>query len=272
MGVLRGALCIDKQEVGSVMRHLHGNIRQFFAQYQHFADLPQLYHALEGVTKALGFSYFALIHHANRHHPNRMRNHDVFVHLHNYPPDWATYYVERQLYRHDPVLEACNHTNIGFAWDDIETLIRMTPRLRFTIESSAQNGLGTGFTVPAHIPGEPPGSCSFVTKPGVVLPRRNLFIAELVGNFAFAAARRINGLARVADLAHAGLTPRQRECVYWLSQGKTAWEIGVILGISHETVTQHLNMACERYGVGKRRPMVLKAIYDGEISFLDVIG
>ena len=248
------------------MTHRHSIVRKFFEQYQHFADIEELRASLESVTHSLGFSYFALIHHAN---PDSKR--DLLVHLHNYPPDWATYYVEHQLFRHDPVLEACNHTHVGFAWEDIESLIRMTPRLAFTIESSAKNGLGTGFTVPAHIPGEPPGSCSFVTKPGVPLPRHNLLTAELVGSFAFQAARRITGLAQIANLSHSGLTHRQRDCVYWMSRGKSSWEIAVILGISKETVTQHLKMAGERLGVSRRLPLAIKAIRDGQISFLDAL-
>ena len=249
------------------MSRQRASVKAFFARYQHFTDLDGLYASLETVTVELGFSYFALIHHAN---PSSKR--DLLVHLHNYPPDWATFYVENKLFLHDPVLVACDHIDVGFAWEDIATIIRMTPRLAFTIESSAKSGLGTGFTVPAHVPGEPPGSCSFVTMPGVALPRHSLLEAELVGKFAFQAARRILGLMRISDVNHSRLSPRQRECIYWLSQGKTAWEIGVILGISAETVTQHLNAACARYGVGKRLPMVLKAVYDGQISFRKIAG
>lgn len=36
------------------------------------------------------------------------------------------------------------------------------------------------------------------------------------------------------------LTPRQYECLHWLSLGKTTVEIGIILGISHTTVCFHL--------------------------------
>jgi LuxR family transcriptional regulator, quorum-sensing system regulator CciR len=249
------------------MRHRNKAVRAFFADYRHYREIAELHQALDDVTKALGFCYFALLHHA---HP--AQSNTLLVHLHNYPPDWASRYAEEQLYRYDPVLEACSRTNIGFSWDEIDTLIRMTPRLRFTIDSAQENGLGNGFTVPAHVPGEPLGSCSFVTAAGVALPRDSLHIAELVGSFAFAAARRINASSTNSQRGYAALTPRQRDCVYWLSQGKTAWEIGVILGISQETVTQHLNMACARYGVGKRVPMVIKALYGGEIGFLDVIG
>jgi LuxR family quorum-sensing system transcriptional regulator CciR len=253
--------------VAAYMRHRSKTVRAFLAEYRNFTDLAALHKALEAVTKSLGFSYFALLHHA---HP--ARSPVLQVHLHNYPPDWASRYVDEQFYRHDPVLEACKHTNVGFAWDEIDTLIRMTPRLQYTLDSTQQNGLGAGFTVPAHVPGEPLGSCSFVTAPSIGLPRDSLHIAELVGSFAFAAARRINGIGNDGQRAGVTLTPRQRDCVYWLSQGKTAWEIGVILGISQETVTQHLNMACARYGVGKRLPMVVKALYDGEIGFPDVTG
>lgn len=197
------------------MRHRNKAVRAFFADYRHYREMAELHQALGDVTKALGFCYFALLHHA---HP--AQSNSLLVHLHNYPPDWASRYVEEQLYRNDPVLEACSRTNVGFSWDEIDTLIRMTPRLRFTIDSAQESGLGNGFTVPAHVPGEPLGSCSFVTAAGVALPRDSLHIAELVGSFAFAAARRINWSGINGQRGYAALTPRQRDCVYWLSQGK----------------------------------------------------
>ena len=116
------------------MSRQRASVKAFFAQYQHFTDLGGLYASLETVTLDLGFSYFALIHHAN---PSSKR--DLLVHLHNYPPDWATFYFENKLFLHDPVLVACDHIDVGFAWEDIATIIRMTPPDRWP--SAAMRGV-----------------------------------------------------------------------------------------------------------------------------------
>lgn len=55
------------------------------------------------------------------------------------------------------------------------------------------------------------------------------------------------------------LTPRQIECLAWVQEGKTAYEVGVILGISTRTVETHLQHAYEALGVASRIQAVLKA-------------
>ncbi|OYW87552.1 MAG: hypothetical protein B7Z20_04845 [Sphingobium sp. 32-64-5] len=73
------------------------------------------------------------------------------------------------------------------------------------------------------------------------------------------------------DRAPLYLTERQRDCVIWVARGKTDWEIARILGLSHETVTEYLKRARERYGVGKRTLLAVHALFDGTISFNDVM-
>jgi LuxR family quorum-sensing system transcriptional regulator CciR len=76
---------------------------------------------------------------------------------------------------------------------------------------------------------------------------------------------------RAVDKPVPGLTDRQRDCLLWAARGKSDWEISRILGISHETVIQHLKQARERYGVGKRTLLAVHALFDGTISFLDIV-
>jgi LuxR family transcriptional regulator, quorum-sensing system regulator CciR len=109
------------------------------------------------------------------------------------------------------------------------------------------SGLGTGYTVPANIPGELPGSCSFVTKLGQKLPRHNLLAAQLIGAFAYGAAREVIGIDKLDNPERVGLTPRQHDCLMWAMRGKTDGEIGEALGISEETVTKHLNLARAKF-------------------------
>jgi hypothetical protein len=37
-------------------------------------------------------------------------------------------------------------------------------------------------------------------------------------------------------------------------------------------VTTHVKQACERYDVGKRTSLVIRTLFDGTISFGDVLG
>ena len=52
---------------------------------------------------------------------------------------------------------------------------------------------------------------------------------------------------------------RQLECLFWVQEGKSANDIGGILGISGRTVERHLQLACALLGVRTRVQAVLRA-------------
>lgn len=54
------------------------------------------------------------------------------------------------------------------------------------------------------------------------------------------------------------LRPRQLECLAWAREGKSAGDIGVILGISSRTVEEHLANACDLLGVRTRLQAILR--------------
>lgn len=226
------------------------------------ADLAK---ALHEITEELGFGYFALTHHVDiRHAPQPA------IRLDNYPKDWAEYFDAHGLGSSDPVHRASHLTGVGFAWSKLPGLIELTPRDHEILALARRNGIGDGFTVPAHIPGESNGSCSFATHADLEIRPDKLPIAQLVGAFAFEAARRLWRM-RGAVAPPRPLTDRQRDCVLWAARGKTDWEIAKILGISQETVINHLRHARERYGVTKRTMLAVAALFDGTISFTDVL-
>jgi LuxR family quorum-sensing system transcriptional regulator CciR len=75
----------------------------------------------------------------------------------------------------------------------------------------------------------------------------------------------------VPDPAPRRLTDRQRDCVVWAARGKTDWEIGRILGLSEQTVISHLAQARERYGVQNRTLLAIRALFDGTLTFTDIM-
>lgn len=55
------------------------------------------------------------------------------------------------------------------------------------------------------------------------------------------------------------VTERQLECLAWTREGKSATDIGLILGISGRTVEGHLAKLCQHLGVRTRIQAVIKA-------------
>jgi LuxR family quorum-sensing system transcriptional regulator CciR len=239
----------------------------FVRDVSNLACEAQLGAALAEIATEMGFSFFALTHHVDiRQAPQPA------IRLHNYPAGWEEYFEEEKLGRCDPVHRASQLTSIGFAWSQLPRMIQLTARDLRVLDHARSRGIGDGFTVPAHVPGEVNGSCSFATAAGRFLEEEHLAVAQLVGAFAFEAARK---LARMRDPELADpprLTDRQRDCVVWAARGKTDWEIARILGVSHDTVIEHLRHARERYGVGKRAQLTVHALFDGTISFVDVLS
>jgi LuxR family quorum-sensing system transcriptional regulator CciR len=219
--------------------------------------------ALADVSRDLGFRYFALTHHVD------VRRSSEAIRIHNYPDGWAEWFDEQSLGASDPAHRASNVTSVGFTWSRLPEMIVLTDKDRQVLDLARSEGIGEGFTVPAHVPGEAHGSCSFACAASDPFSDQNLSLLQLVGSFAFEAARRMR-----RDRFSQGpvqLTDRQRECVIWAARGKSDWEIARILGISDQTVIEHLKHARERYGVGRRTLLAVHALFDGTIGFLDVL-
>jgi LuxR family transcriptional activator of bioluminescence operon len=61
------------------------------------------------------------------------------------------------------------------------------------------------------------------------------------------------------------LSVREKECLFWASEGKTSWEIATILGISERTVNFHLNQVTSKTDSKNRNQAIAKSITNGII-------
>ncbi len=62
------------------------------------------------------------------------------------------------------------------------------------------------------------------------------------------------------------LSPRERECLCWVSRGKSSTDIGVILGLSARTVDSYLEKAASKLGVRTRIEAVAVGVRRGLIE------
>lgn len=228
------------------------------------ASLAQLRVPVEAAARELGFDYVALRHHGAMARAGRGR-----VRIDNYPDDWKAELRARRPLRRDPVHLACSRTLTGFAWRDAGRLVSLSARMQEIFARARRFGLGEGFTVPAHLPGEPAGSCSFAVRTGRALPVASLLRAEQLGLHAFEAARRLLGLGVAPPPPH--FSRRELEALRLVAAGKSDWEIAAILGIGHETVRQYVKRARAAYGVATRTQLAVHALRDGLIGFDEAI-
>jgi LuxR family quorum-sensing system transcriptional regulator CciR len=218
--------------------------------------------AMDEIVTDLGFRYFALTHHVDLNRSN------AAIRIHNYPAGWEEWFDEQELGTSDPVHRASVITSVGFAWSRLPEMIALTEEDQKILERARAHGIGDGFTVPAHVPGEAHGSCSFACVTGERFAEENLALLQLVGAFSFETARRLH---RARNTEPVRLTDRQREVVIWAARGKSDWEIGRILKISEATVGEHMRHAGQRYGVSKRMLIAVNALFDGTIGFDEVL-
>ncbi|MBD3774938.1 MAG: LuxR family transcriptional regulator [Rhodobacteraceae bacterium] len=223
----------------------------------------QLAGALETVSRRIGFDHFALNLEA---HSAEFGTSAVL--LHDYPGEWASVYTTFELAGRDPVRRACDRSFSGFAWERIKEFVPLTRGDSQMLAIGRECGIGDGFTVPRHLPGRVRGSCTFAVGPDNKLPHEFLQIAEVIGAMALTHALRFIGM--VSEARPPQLSDRQRECLLWIARGKTAAETAIILGISPETVNQHLKLARERYSVHCCQSLILSALFDGLIGFSDI--
>lgn len=250
-------------------RHMldHCDLARFLAMFRSAHSEGELGEGLANVTRDIGYDTFAMGHHVNLTCPPQ----DA-IRLTNYEDDWVSHVLERRYFAEDPIHLASTKSVAGFRWEEVGNIIDLTPRHKQILSEAVGFGLGAGFTVPVHLPGEFQGSCSFAARSMDNVHENALPIAQLCGTFAFEAARRImRRKQKREETSVPNLTPRQVEALILVGRGKSDREIGYILGVSQSTAHEHVEGVRRAYGNAQRAYMIVRALFDGQIAFTDLL-
>ncbi len=133
-------------------------------------------------------------------------------------------------------------------------------------EAQAPYGYKTGIAVKLHLPGNKHFLLGVDRDESLPTPGNDLM--QMIGGLQLLAAHALTAADRLlgpkidkADLPK--LTKRELDVLSWTSQGKTAWETSVILGMSEKTVNFHLGNAMRKLGVSSKHQAVLKCVAAG---------
>jgi LuxR family transcriptional activator of conjugal transfer of Ti plasmids len=168
-----------------------------------------------------------------------------------YPSTWTKLYLQRHYERFDPVIiQVIGHPE-PFEWGlGVGSFTPSKPQQEL-FEEASRFGIRYGFTVPIHDCRGPTAAMTFASDER--RPRFERTISEharvlqLMAIYFHSHARR--KLAPERTVNGVSLSPREFECLEWAARGKSAWEIGHILGISRRTAAFHLDNAKAKLGV-----------------------
>jgi len=206
-------------------------------------------------TKALGFntvSAMAVVDHAV--------GRSEFVSIDNAPPGYAEAINDVPSMRRDPVMQHCRRHSVPIIWDQTTYTSQGLGELW---EEQARFGYRTGIAMALHLPEG--RHFAMGVERDQPLPTDGGELTRLVADLQLFAVHAQDAALRVLSPAapqpeRPQLTPRELEALRWTMEGKTAWEVGAILGISERTAVLHVTNAMHKLDCASKHQAVLKAL------------
>jgi LuxR family quorum-sensing system transcriptional regulator CciR len=244
----------------------HIDFNRFLEAMRDATCVSHLEAVLTEWTHLIGFDQFAMGHHVDLARPPERA-----IRLTNYHPDWIGQSLEKRLFAIDPVHAVSARARRPFQWSEVPKFIRLTDEQEGILKRARSYGLAAGYTVPVNVPGEFQGSCSFGASDLDRLHPYAYPLSQYISTFGFECARRLQLLLDGKQPEPIPkLTAKQKETLILVGRGKTDAEIGAVLGISRTTAHDHVEAGRRAYGNAQRSYMVLRAVYDGVITFAEI--
>ena len=194
----------------------------------------------------------------SRTHRSALDDHET-VYSRISPPRWESLYAERRFAEANWVTRAIRRRLDAFRWSDVPLL---TPEERELWGALADFGVADGIAVPTHGPSGYLGvtSLAFAGLDELAPEERaGIAMAALVLHL------RMQSLSPRPAPARTPLSPRERDCLAFVAEGRTDWEIGESLGLAETTVLTHVQNARRKLGARTRAHAVALALSAGLI-------
>ena len=190
--------------------------------------------------------------------------------LASWPREWAERYAARRYCLLDPVCDLARRSHRPFLWGQGRFLRAFAKPQRRVLEEMRDFGLLYGLAIPVRCARGAVGALSVAAAD----PRRLREAVRGQHERLFAAAFDAHDflLDRALDRecggasdgrADAVLTVRERECLSWTLEGRTAAEIAAVLGLSAHTVNRHASSAARKLDCANKHHAAVRALREG---------
>jgi LuxR family transcriptional regulator, quorum-sensing system regulator BjaR1 len=146
-----------------------------------------------------------------------------------------------------------------YAWSDVLERRELLKQDKRIVDEAAEFRMNGGLIVPIFTPEGYTGLVSVTAE----APELSEDVRAALSLACVFAHNKLLALKRRTESELVRLTCRERECLCWVSYGKSDWEIGEILSISEKTVNYHVENVKKKFGVATRLQAVAVAIRQG---------
>ncbi|MCJ7872053.1 LuxR family transcriptional regulator [Marinovum sp. 2_MG-2023] len=198
-----------------------------------------------------------------------------FLMLTNHDPSYTDEFLGNELYKNAPMTRwAMDHEGVA-SWTMVGDLARqgaLTDPEMAVVQFNQKMGVTVGYTISFK-------AVSVRSKGAIALTARNGMSQSDADEVWAEHGDDIVTMNNVAHLkiltlpftvAGKPLTPRQREALEWVGDGKTTQDIALLMGLTAATVEKHLRLAREALNVETTAQAVLKAAFQNQMFVLDL--
>jgi LuxR family quorum-sensing system transcriptional regulator SolR len=237
-------------------------LHQGFDALEAVKNIQELRHKVKKLAEYLGFRHFA---YALR--IDLQFNRPIQYTFSSYPHAWVERYLAEDYFLVDPVFTNAMGTPLPVVWREKHFLDTHAVHLW---EEARHFGIAHGLSVAVRDRPGVKGVFSLARDAALDVAGRDLSAligdAQILACLVHAAVMRIEVPSLIPQVT-VDLTDRERECLRWAGDGKTAWEIGQILGISERTAVFHLNNCVGKLGANNKTHAIVNAISLGLLQF-----
>lgn len=186
--------------------------------------------------------------------------------LSNHSSDYLAGFIGGGMYQYGPMVRWAAENEGACSWRLIGDLVQrgdLSEREQAVLEFNRKHGVQAGYSISFR-------DQSLRSKGAVGLCARRGLDQDAVDAIWAEHGRAIQVLNTVLhlristmplNLSPRALTPRQREVLEWVGEGKTSADIATILGVTVATVEKHLRLAREALGVETTAQALLSATF-----------
>jgi LuxR family transcriptional regulator, quorum-sensing system regulator CviR len=178
----------------------------------------------------------------------------------SFPEEFLELYMARDLQKYDPVLKAIFSRFDLFYYQDVIAHYYSTtpPEMRRGDELAYEFGVKSGYGYGLKNSGDSKGSFFCFAGKNVKRDLRTEVLLNLILPHLHQALCRIS--PRNTFTSEPSLSNRELEILKWLKNGKSTWDISIILGISERTVKFHVNNIMHKLDASNRTHAVVIAL------------
>jgi LuxR family transcriptional regulator, quorum-sensing system regulator BjaR1 len=182
------------------------------------------------------------------------------IHASGWNQEWEQRYIREGYAADDPVPNSVSVRTNPYYWKEAEKIYSENLRsVKIMNEARSEFHMLGGYCVPIHGLRGVAGVVSIATDQlNWQLSEHEDAALHLISIYAYEAVRRVR--KPVDSTGGPQLTRREIDCLQWIAEGKTTWEIGTILSISEHTVGEYVGNAARKLGTFSRAHLVARAL------------